>query len=405
MGIIGEKNGLGVVPETRTAKHSRGISYDSSMNDANNRKSALQGVDGTSSFSNADVTRHFDPYVWRLSASLSSNMGKEELGHLADMARALLYTAFQIQPAIYTFAVVSKMMDVTIGFDRVLSSVNQTIAVLMQLLDSDKSKDQSLSVESLIAASLTCATSFKLMVNQLQEHLQYMKDEVKTRYTRPLLLTVFGAMMELLESWQDFRSTMLDIISQDGDSAGDVKYKPEVDLSDSYSSTLASLMSPTYSKVGDYMMIPPTPSISILDNPFQGPDEALFSKLSSTLISTLSVIQLFLESIKKAIHTHTEGSQHSGQSRTIGKLQELNRTCLNGAEIVKRLKIGLETIREADNTERRRFAEDITRFVTVRSLPKLRRSILFYLSTPHLSFLFLSLTVPSKNVIVRHVHR
>ena len=108
--------------------------------------------------------------------------------------------------------------------------------------------------------------------------------------------------------------------------------------------------------------------MSIGEYPASNADEALFEKLLQTLNSTLHFITLLMEAIKRTLTSNAEGRLAALQVSTITRLKELNGVCIGGMEVTRRLKARMDNIREADLADRRRFAEDITRFVTVRNI-------------------------------------
>ncbi|KAK6499194.1 RAM signaling network component [Arthrobotrys conoides] len=356
MGYIGQKNVLGTVDEVRTIKHHvRGISYDSSMNEAAQRVSnvpnngdAASSVSGTSS---RDDTRSAEPYFRRIQGTFKQSGGVDVAisSTILETARSILYSIYKVQPAIDSYVGLIKERNrlQTTGIDRVLPAANLNINSLIQSLEICEAKDGQPSLDGLLNASHTTILSFKHVLNQLQQVIYGAANQIEVRYTRTILLAIFGSLVELQQAWTILRKC---IPPPNNTRSGN-----------SIMTNRAKLPFPSplgvSKNVQEAGFLPPTPG-TVLENPLENPDEILFDRLGTTVIATIQLIVLLSDAIKKT------ASQQNIQQSTLQKLRELDKICNNGSDVAKRLKARLDLIRDADWMERRRFFEDITRFVT-----------------------------------------
>ncbi|KAF3936457.1 hypothetical protein ABW19_dt0206645 [Dactylella cylindrospora] len=363
MGYIGQKNVLGTVDEVRTVKHHvRGISYDSSINEAAQRASNVPNggeiaASLTNSANNTEDTNQPDPYFRRIQDS-SKQTSRPDTGTasgIIETARSILYSIYKAQPTIefYVGLIKERNSLPTTGIDRVLPTANLNISSLIQSLEACESKDFSNHVDVLINASHTAILTFKHVLNQLQQVVHDAANQIDARYTRTILLTIFGSLVELQNAWLTLRKYIpLLTASRPANSMVPGKTKPL---------NPTGLIPQVPQRVQEAGVAPNTPGAIVFDNPMENTDELLFDKLGNTVSVTLQAISLLSDSIKK---TASQQNPHIQQS-TLQKLRDLDKICNSGSEVAKRLKIRLETIREADWVERRRFYEDITRFVQV----------------------------------------
>ncbi|RVD80263.1 uncharacterized protein DFL_008164 [Arthrobotrys flagrans] len=359
MGYIGQNNVLGTVDEVRTIKHHvRGISYDSSMNEAAQRASNVpNNGDVASSLSRAaphDDTRSADPYFRRIQGT-SKQPGAIDAAissTILETARSILYSIYKVQPAIDSYVGLIKERNrlQTTGIDRVLPAANLNISSLIQSLEACEARDDQSSLDGLLNTSHAAILTFKHVLNQLQQVIHSATSQIEVRYTRTILLAIFGSLVELQQAWTVLRKCIPPPSNTRSGNA--IRAKLPFPSPLSVSNIIANQR-----PVQEAGFLPPTPG-TVLENPLENPDEILFDRLGTTVTATMQLIVLLSDAIKKT------ASQQNVQQSTLQKLRELDKICNNGSDVAKRLKARLDSIRDADWVERRRFFEDITRFVT-----------------------------------------
>ncbi|KAK6517252.1 RAM signaling network component [Arthrobotrys megalospora] len=361
MGYIGQKNVLGTVDEVRTIKHHvRGISYDSSMNEAAQRASNVpsNGDNGSlvSGGAPRDDTRSAEPYFRRIQGTPKHpgfDVGTSST--ILETARSILYSIYKVQPAIDSYVGLIKERNrlSTTGIDRVLPAANLNISSLIQSLEVCDARDGQSSLDGLLNTSHTTILTFKHVLNQLQQVIYSATSQIEVRYTRTILLAIFGSLVELQQAWTVLRKC---IPPPNNARSGNVIMINRTKLPFPSPLSVSSMM-PVQRATQEAGFLPPTPG-TVLENPLENPDEILFDRLGTTVTATMQLIALLSDSIKKT------ASQQNVQQSTLQKLRELDKICNNGSDVAKRLKARLDSIRDADWIERRRFFEDITRFVT-----------------------------------------
>ncbi|KAK6339103.1 RAM signaling network component, variant 2 [Orbilia brochopaga] len=367
MGYIGQKNTLGTVDEVRTIKHHvRGISYDSSINEAAQRASNVPNSSETAtSLSNnintSEDAHQADPYFRKIQGDSRQSSGAEVTMNatVVETARSILYSIYKVQPAIDSYVGLIKERNhlPTTGIDRVLPAANLNISSLVQSLEGYGAKDSPNSLDVLLNTSHTAILTFKHVLNQLQQVVQSTANQIEGRYTRTVLLAIFGALVELQQAWSGLRKYVSPSTNNRPPAAVSVMNRAKPSISSPLNvAGLTAQMTPRTQETG---FMPPTPG-TVLDNPLENPDEILFEKLGYSVTATLQLIALLSDAIKK---TASQQNPHIQQT-TLQKLRELDKICNGGSDVAKRLKARLESVREADWVEKRRFYEDITRFVT-----------------------------------------
>ncbi|KAK6535117.1 RAM signaling network component, variant 2 [Orbilia ellipsospora] len=370
MGYIGQKNVLGTVDEVRTVKHHvRGISYDSSMNEAAQRASNIpNGVDTAASLSsNAIIVREDnhqpESYFRRIQDTYKQNttLDASVNSTVMETARSVLYSIYKIQPSIDSYVSLIKERNrlQTTGIDRVLPAANLNISSLVQALEAYETKNSPNSFDVVLNASHTAILTFKHVLSQLQQVVYSTANQVESRYTRTILLAVFGSIIELQQAWANLRKHIPPPTNnlRSGNAIGIVS---RAKLPPSSPSNVSNPNLHVMQRAAQEVTFMPTTPGTLVDNPLENPDEVLFEKLGHSVTATLQLITSLSDAIKKAA---SQQNPHVQQT-TLQKLRELDKICSGGSEVAKRLKIRLESIKEADWVERRRFYEDITRFVT-----------------------------------------
>ncbi|KAF3907284.1 hypothetical protein ABW20_dc0110101 [Dactylellina cionopaga] len=369
MGYIGQKNILGTVDEVRTVKHHvRGISYDSSMNEAAQRASNVpNNGDTIISSSNHTVAREdsyqAEPYFRRIQENFKQNVGSDTgiSATVLETARSILYSIYKVQPAIDSYVGLIKERNrlPTTGIDRVLPAANLNISSLIQSLEGCDAKDSSNSLDVLLNTSHTAILTFKHVLNQLQQVISNATSQIEARYTRTILLAIFGSLVELQQAWISLRKYIPppNPALRSGGATATTTGRPKLPTSSplNVSGMTSQIIQRATPETG---FLPTTPG-TVLDNPLENPDEILFEKLGNSVTATLQLITLLFDVIKK---TATQQNPHVQQT-TLQKLRELDKICNDGSEVAKRLKSHLELIRGADWTEKKGFYEDITKFV------------------------------------------
>lgn len=374
MGYIGQKNVLGTVDEGRTVKHHiRGISYDSSINEAAQRAGGgSNGVELSIStghdFVIGEDNQGPEIYFRRIQATPKTHQSIE--GNLnvtiIESARSILYSISKAQPSIETYVgLVKQRYNLqTTGIDRVLPAANLNSSSLIQALQNIETREDFNSLDVLVNASHTSILTFKHVLGQLQQVLQDPSSVIDSRYSRTLLFTIFGSLVELQTAWLGLRRYMPTPNTSRTTLVMPAIGKPKAPLPSPLSASVA--MPQAIQRAQENGLIPPTPALTVFDNPLENPDELLYEKLGSSVAATLQLISVLVEAIKKIAAQQTPQSHPS----TLQKLRELDKICSTGSEVAKRLKSRLDSIRDADLADKRWFYDDITKFVVVSLSPQ-----------------------------------
>lgn len=162
------------------------------------------------SHSNQQVER--DSYFKRLSTFSktprpSSQVNTARSAATIDGARGILFALSQIFSALKHFTMFATDERMTAQFDRVLDIAGTTMRALIESLDRVDSlalrgQVTPEAIKNVIIASRQSVEVFRKVVGVLQLQLKPLQSSADVRYTRTLTLMLYGAMVEVSNSWK-----------------------------------------------------------------------------------------------------------------------------------------------------------------------------------------------------------
>lgn len=153
--------------------------------------------------------RNSGAYFRRLSMLPASTISKEvpvPLLKLMDAIRGILFSLSQIYAALKQFVVFATQDRLPGALSRVMSAADDAMSRLINSLDRfDSSTRRSQPDGEVVQEVLTCCrdnvTVFGKLVNVLSIQLKVLTNSADVRYSRTLLLTLYGATAEIAMSW------------------------------------------------------------------------------------------------------------------------------------------------------------------------------------------------------------
>lgn len=385
----GEK--LGTVDEVKTSKHHhvRGYSHDSIIE--TQRSTTNESVKEPAAPAQSPTEQekqHAGHYFRRLSSLPEQKRTSLSSARVAESARGILYALAQSQSAISNFISSSGDRGRSKTLDRVLYSTNNQIGNLVQALENYDAREDETVVEPLLSACAFCIGAFRHVLSLLQSNLKELSSESDIRYTRTLLLMIYGSLNELMNSWAALRPALppppssgfapqptSNFARQLGSPLPNMRLKSGSVASTTMTLAAAAVAAaqgippplPTPRSPDPSFIVPSTPVISqtlyMSDLTGSENDETLFENVNHATSAALSTLPQITEAASKlALH-------QSLPPNTMIKLKELTVLCMSGRDVARRLRVRLDSIREVirdnDIPERRRFWDDTNSFIKV----------------------------------------
>ncbi|BFZ54391.1 RAM signaling network component [Savitreella phatthalungensis] len=275
-----------------------------------------------------DPQQNSRAYFRRLSSLPQSKRISLSTARVVESSRGMLFSLSQIQQAVRQYVAFCADPQLAGSLNRVLYNANSHIGALVGVLETHEAKPDGAEATPVLEACRACVGAFRAAVKILHTRLEDITSQADIRYTRTLLLLLYGAAAEIQNSWAALRSSA-----------------PRAPL------RAASL--------GSFSAAPPSSSMSS--------DEQLFDKIEQATTATLSLLSLLGDAISKSALASAQGPMTPGAvSPALNiKLRELASNALSAGEVTRRLKnklAGVELLR-VDAIERRKFAEDTSFFV------------------------------------------
>lgn len=365
----------------RIKQHTRGVSHDSGTQDDDD--SGLR-----SSPTEMSSQGGFGAYFKRLSIMPANLRVSLSSIKVVEAARGILFALSQIHQATQQYVGLCGDATLSRKINRVLYNAKIHVGNLIDSLETHEGKAEGSSEDVLpvIEACNACVGAFRHVIKILLHHIEVLADRADVRLTRTFILLIYGAAVELQNSWDGLRPS-LPVID-----------RPAIPptLPNASVSTLSKVSSPQANRLKTIVgappniTLPPTPNPSIKSDtskldfnppptPFGIPptpnvdlsqmaenDEPLFEKIQTATATALSVLAYISEQIAKlqAPGQILAGKEPPGA--TMAKLKELGAYAVSTGDVTKRLKGRVAVVRERkDRDERKKFWEDTNAFVKV----------------------------------------
>lgn len=359
-------------------QHTRGVSHDSGTQDDDD-----SGIRS----SPTELSQGFGAYFRRLSIMPASVRVSLSSIKVVEAARGILFALSQIQQAAQQYVGLCGDAILSRKINRVLYNAKIHVGNLIDSLESHEGKGEGADVLPVIEACNACVGAFRHVINNLLQHIEELADRADVRLTRTFILLIYGAAVELQNSWAGLRPSL------------PVVDKPAIlsPIPNTPISALPKASSPQANRLKTIVgappniTLPPTPNPSIKSDtsskleynppptPFGIPptpnvdlsqlaenDEPLFEKIQAATATALSVLGYISEQVAKL---QVPGQFPAGKEpagATMAKLKELGAYAVSTGDVTKRLKGRVTAVRERrDMAERKKFWEDTNAFVKV----------------------------------------
>lgn len=374
------RTGLGPLIEDRT-RHSRGFSHDYIQESA--------GESGSNMRSPAEVQHNSRAYFRRLSSLPQSKRMSLSSANVVEASRGMLFSLSQIHMAVRQYVTFCADPELTGSINRVLYNANAHVGALVDVLEAHESRPEGADATPVIEACRACVGAFKHVINIFHTRIRDLTSQADVRYTRTLLLLLFGAAAEMQNSWTSLKSTSTTptSLSQATMLSPVVTHRavpsPKARLKSNSNASATSFVGMQAvsgtPKLGESFSLP-SAAIGVASeaDPLDT-DEQLFEKISLATTATLSLLSLLSEAVAKSATASAQGPATPGAvaTSTNTKLRELATNCLSAGEVTRRLKNTLPNARTAtDIMEKKKIWEDTNLFVkAVINLAALAKSI------------------------------
>jgi RAM signalling pathway protein len=358
----------------RAKQHSRGISHDSGTQD--DEDSA--GGGGFRASPMHEMTQGFGAYFRRLSIMPASVRVSLSSIKVVEAARGILFALSQIHQAAQQYVGLCGDAALSRNINRVLYNAKTHVGNLIDSLEAHEGKGEGADVLPVIEGCHACVGAFKHVINILLQHIELLADRADVRLTRTFILLIYGAAVEMQNSWAGLRPSL---------PLGETRPTLPSPIPNTPGGNIAKTSSPQANRLKTIIgappniTLPPTPTSTVkpdlpkLPPEFQPPptpsgdvdtDEPIFEKIQTATTTALGVLAHISEEVAKL---HVPGSIPAGKelpSATMAKLKELGAYAVSTGDVTKRLKGRVALVKDRrEFVERRKFWEDTNTFVKV----------------------------------------
>lgn len=347
------------------ARHSRGFSHDS-HDYLQDNVSEAEGALPTP----AEVQQNSRAYFRRLSSLPQAKRVSLSSAKIVETARGLLFSLSQIHQAVRQYVGFCPDPDLAATINRVLYNANAHVGALVDVLESHETNAELVEGTPVIEACRACVGAFRHVINILHKRLRDLTAQADIRYTRTLLLLLFGASVEIQNSWRCLKpvehpppSLTPATIVTNGGTVMPIRSVPPITRlkSSSNASQMPYLGMNNHSMPGK-----PNESVPAMETTAAETDEQLFEKIGQATTVTLSLLSLIGDAVSKSAVASAQGPATPGavSASTNTKLRELAANSMNAGEVSRRLKTKVVSIKGMNDVmEKRKFWEDTNAFV------------------------------------------
>ena len=332
-----------------------------------------------------EISKDFGAYFRRLSIMPASVRVSLSAIKVVEASRGILFSLSQVQQATQQYVGLCGDVQLSRMINRVLYNAKTHVGNLVDALEAHEAKGEGADVLPVIEACNACVGAFKHVINFLLQHMLDLADRADVRLTRTFLLLIYGAAVELHNSWGGLRSTLP---KSPTPIPPPIASTPVSGLSKSSSPQANRLK--TIVGAPPNITLPPTPTTSTMKidtvksdlnpplTPFTVPptpgvdmsimaenDEPLLEKIQAATTTALSVLGHISDQVAK-LHVGQSPAGKELPGATMSKLKDLASYAMSTGDVTKRLKGRVAIVRERkDLAERRKFWEDTNAFVKV----------------------------------------
>jgi hypothetical protein len=356
---------------SRNKQHSRGISHDSGTQD--DEDSGLR--------SSPIEAQGFSAYFRRLSIMPASVRVSLSSIKVVEASRGILFALSQVHQAAQQYVGLCGDAQLSRMINRVLYNAKTHVGSLIDSLEAHEGRGEGADIMPVVEACNACVGAFRHVINILLQHIQDLADRADVRLTRTFLLLIYGAAVELQNSWAGLRPSLpipaidrpampspIPTTKNNSPQANRLKTivgaPPNITLPPTPGTGKIETTKLEYNPPPTPFAVPPTPSVdmsSMAEN-----DEPLFEKIQTATTTALSVLAYISDQVAKL---HVPGQIAPGKElpgATMAKLKELGAYAVSTADVTKRLRGRVQFVRERkDIAERKKFWEDTNAFVKV----------------------------------------
>lgn len=328
---------LGTVEESKALKahHMRGFSHDSKVPIGQTRGGKVMDTEG----GNEEVGRRSPTetegggaYFRRLSSLPERKRTSLSSARIVECARGILYSLTQANQAIQQYVSFSRDRSKPLpALESVLYNARSHTAHLISALETYEERGDERAVEPILEACDCCVQVFRHVVTQLHANLSKVALDMDIRFTRTLLLLLYGVHIELQTAWSAIRPIL---------PSPPVGQHPNQDvarnnyLAPNPARAKAGQFAVSTPRTPDAFNLPHTPSLP----PSSGaedsspPDEDLHENVQAATSHALATLAQIIDAVQRISQTQ------SLPPSTQLKIQDLKLLCGRGAEVARRLK-------------------------------------------------------------------
>ncbi|CCJ30741.1 unnamed protein product, partial [Pneumocystis jirovecii] len=308
-----------------------------------------------------------------------------------ETSRGILFSLSQVYQGIRQYVIFCTDPSIKGTINLFLYTANIHIEALANALEEHETKNPNSEPSDVISACCACIEAFKQVIGIFHKHIKKITMKADIRYTRTLLLLLYGAAVEIQNSWillasaLPLKSFNANTFSCKNYSSSDstlphhstLKSLSNISVANSTISTInTSNINPkpvTMLSNLSQTELPNTQTSSIITQYLEltdlsktDTDEHLFEKILAATTITLSVLTLLENEITQntTITSKERYSTTSINSKINVKLRELITMSINAKGAAQKLKNQLKSIKENNiSNYKRKFWEDTNAFV------------------------------------------
>ncbi|KAG5437767.1 hypothetical protein PCANB_000480 [Pneumocystis canis] len=351
----------------------------------------LEDNDITFKFPKNSMQINPDTYFKRFSALPETKRAFLKSIKVIETSRGILFSLSQVYQGIRQYIVFCTDPSIKGTINLFLYTANIHIEALAGALEGHETKDPGLEPSVIISECCTCIEAFKQVIGIFHKHIKKITMKIDIRYTRTLLLLLYGAAVEIQNSWmllaQTLPSGSFNINSsspKNQSSSNSISphhstFKSLSNISGTNSSisiinasntnpniipTMSNLNQEELPNIHTSSII--TQYLKLADISKTNTDEHLFEKILTATTVTLSVLTLLENAITQNTTTLSKKdySTIGINSEIAEKLKELTIMSIDAKDVAQRLRNQLKNIRENNNLNyKQKFWEDTNAFV------------------------------------------
>ncbi|EMR10118.1 hypothetical protein PNEG_01397 [Pneumocystis murina B123] len=344
----------------------------------------------TFKFSKNNVQKNTEAYFKRFSTLPEAKRILLKSIEVIETSKGILFSLSQVYQGIRQYIVFCTDPSIKRTINLFLYTANIHIGALTNALEEHETKDHCMEPSFVISTCCTCIEAFKQVIGAFHKHIKKITMKADIRYTRTLLLILYGATIEIRNSWMVLVSALpptsfnVNIFSFKNHSSGNFasSHHPTFKSLSNISITNSAAPTTNTSNINqnsipvlsnlNQVELPNTHTSSIITQYLEladlsktDTDEHLFEKILTATTAALSVLTLLENAATRNTITESEKNHSTTTNSEItAKLKELATMSINARGVTQKLKSQLKNIRENSSlNHKRKFWEDINAFV------------------------------------------